>query len=446
MSRKFLTLVAVFATALLASVPVGASESGTTQSYLVLANRVNAQLENRIAAAGGTITNVFDQIGIVVVDSDDPSFASQVGVTTVRNLRVAAPQTVVVEGVSADALPPNSGSADFFFDLQWGHIPVKAVEAWAAGSRGAGVRVAVLDSGFDLTHPDLVDNYDLVSAANFVDGEVLQYGLPDPFSHGTHVAGTIAAAENDFGTIGVAPDATIIPIKVLSDEGSGTFEDVIAGILHAADVDADVINMSLGAIIPQGLGPDSAEVAGLRVAVNKAITYAYNQGSTVIVSAGNDALDLNSPDTASFINFNGYASHALSISATAPIGWAVDPANAFLSHQSSYTNIGTEVDFAAPGGDFVYPGNEDCTVAGLLRPCWVFDLVFSTGSLNSWYWSAGTSMAAPHAAGIAALIIGENGGDMHPSHVAREMRKYAEDLGKSGRDDVYGHGLVTSGH
>jgi subtilisin family serine protease len=212
-----------------------------------------------------------------------------------------------------------------------------------------------------------------------------------------------------------------------------------------ADNGADVINISLGTIIPQGLKKESREIAALRVAVNRAITYAYRKGATVVVSAGNDSLDLNHPDTASFINFNGYASHANSIAAVAPIGWATDPGNVDLSSPTGYSNSGPEIDFAAPGGNFVYPGSENCTVAGRTRPCWVFDLVFSTGS-GGWYWSAGTSMAAPHAAGVAALIIGENGGQMQPAQVKKEMRKRAIDLGKAGGADIYGYGVATTGY
>jgi subtilisin family serine protease len=189
----------------------------------------------------------------------------------------------------------------------------------------------------------------------------------------------------------------------------------------------------------------SNEVAALRVAVNRAITYAYRKGATTIVSAGNDGLDLNAPDTASLVNFNGYASHAISIAAVAPIGWAKDPGNIDLNQPTGYSNSGPEIDFAAPGGNFVYPGNEVCVVAGLARPCWVFDYVFSTGN-GGWYWSVGTSMAAPHAAGVAALIIGENGGQMQPAQVKKEMRRRAIDLGKAGGDDIYGYGVATSGY
>ena len=116
---------------------------------------------------------------------------------------------------------------------------------------------------------------------------------------------------------------------------------------------------------------------------------------------------------------------------------------------ASYTNYGTSsVEFSAPGGSVDYPGNEGCVVAGLARPCWVFDLVFSTGN-GGWYWSGGTSMAAPHAAGVAALIISEAGGSgsMSPARVEAAMRQRAIDLGKPGADDFFGRaGQVHSGY
>lgn len=109
------------------------------------------------------------------------------------------------------------------------------------------------------------------------------------------------------------------------------------------------------------------------------------------------------------------------------------------------------IDFAAPGGDYVYPGNESCTVGGLTRPCWVFDLVFSTGSnlnpgVTSYFWAAGTNVAAPHAAGVAAIIIGMNGGSMPPAQVEAAMAAAADDLGKPGNDGFYGAGRVNAGN
>lgn len=189
-------------------------------------------------------------------------------------------------------------------------------------------------------------------------------------------------------------------------------------------------------------------VAVLKNSIARAVAYAHQNGTTVITSAGNDAND--GDHDKALIHIPSDAPQAISIAATAPIGWAVDPLNAFLDNPASYTNFGQSViDFAAPGGDTAYPGNENCTIAGLLRPCWVFDLVFSTGSnlnpaIASYYWSAGTSMAAPHASGVAALIIGANGGDMAPAQVEAALRSSADDLGKPGNDDFYGAGRVNA--
>jgi lantibiotic leader peptide-processing serine protease len=428
----------------------GASGNGPAASYLLLLNgSPSPRLAAQVEAAGGTLTRTIPQVGIAVATSTDPAFrsaAARLG-TVVPNFRLQWVDPVEpVAGPSVDlADPPFSGSADFFFDLQWGHAAIDAVAAWETGARGAGARVAVLDTGFDLDHPDLEPNIDLASSADMT-GEGLQYTLPDPFSHGTHVAGTVAAAENDFGVIGVAPDAELVLVKVLGDEGSGTFDDVIAGIVHATDVGSHVINMSLGGSLPRRGIPDEGvtarDVTELVNAVGRATTYAYQRGTTVISSAGNDAN--NGDKDKDLVYLPADAPRVLSISATAPIGWATDPLSTSLDEPASYTNYGRSViDLAAPGGDFVYPGEEDCTVAGLQLPCWVFDLVFSTGN-DGWYWSAGTSMAAPHVAGVAALIVGEYDGAIRPAQVESLLRRSADDLGSPGKDPFYGHGRVNA--
>jgi lantibiotic leader peptide-processing serine protease len=144
------------------------------------------------------------------------------------------------------------------------------------------------------------------------------------------------------------------------------------------------------------------------------------------------------------------ADNVLAISATTPIGWAVNPAVNTSSNLASYSNYGTSIiDFSAPGGDILYPGNENCTVGGLTRPCWVFDLVFSTGSslnpaIPSYFWSGGTSMAAPHVSGVAAIIIGANGGNMSPRDVERILKASADD--RVGRPKFSGRGQVSAGN
>jgi len=422
-------------------------------------------LDAKVTAAGGTITRYISQIGMVVVSSSNPNFKSKA--SKISGISDVMPNVVMqwvppvserdMSQLSLDVEfgnPPFSGDNDTRFDLQWGHDAVDAPEAWDLGYRGDGVRVAVLDTGFDTDHVDLAPNINFALSANFVAGETLTYALSDPFSHGTHTAGTIAAADNGIGTIGVAPEAELVLVKVLGDEGSGSFADVISGIVHAADVDADVISMSLGATMDKNGFCDSegcvsaTEVAALINAIKRATTYADQNGSIVIAAAGNEALDLD--HTANLVHVPSSLPKVISVSATAPIGWATDPGNIFLDNLASYSNYGqSAIDFAAPGGDVMYPGNENCLIGGLVRPCWVFDMVFSTGSnlnpaIASYYWSAGTSMATPHVSGVAAIIIGKNGGTMSPSAVESALKASVDDLGKPGNDDAYGAGRVNA--
>lgn len=425
--------------------------------FLVIANgnSLGKGFATKVEKAGGTVTRTIDEAGVARVRAADAGFAAGLkGVTVLPDVRVRMiPPTeefavTAEQAEAAAANPPASGDDDFFFDLQWGNDAVDAPEAWAAGQRGQGVRVAVLDGGFDTDHPDLAPNINYGLSTNFVAGETLEYALPDAFSHGTHVAGTIAAADNGYGTIGIAPEAELVLVKVLGDDGEGSFADVISGIVYAGSIHADVINMSLGASIPQGLGVDASGVAALRTAMNRAVNYASQQGATVIVAAGNDASDLDKDK--STVVFPADMPHALSISATGPTNWALDPATS-LDGRAIYTNYGRSgIDFAAPGGDYhslaTPEGTGVCTVAGVTNYCYVFDFVFSTGSQGAWYWSVGTSMAAPHASGVAALIIGEHGGSMQPARVRAELQKRADDLGQPGNDPTYGAGRVSSGY
>jgi subtilisin family serine protease len=438
-----------------------AVQAQSARSYLIISNgSFPANIDAQISRAGGMITNRLAEAGVIVASSANADFARRIsGAAVVPNVAIrmidpvsasTAEQSVEAEVVNP---PNNDGNYDSRYAFLWGLDAVNAPEAWAAGVTGEGVRVAVLDGGFNMLHPDLVPNINTALSADMT-GEGISYGPNEDdatgiFSHGTHVAGTIAAARNGIGVIGVAPDAELVLVKVLFNRGSGTFEDVIEGIIYAANADADVINMSLGADIPQGLGIDASGVAALRAAMNRAITYAYQSGATVIVAGGNDGRDLDKDQSTTV--FPAQLANAIAISATAPIGWAVNPAVANLDYLASYSNYGRSViDFAAPGGDASYPGNENCLIGGLSRPCYVFDLVMSTGgrigSSNYYYWSAGTSMAAPHAAGIAALIIGERGGEMHPAQVKAEMAARAADLGQPGNDPAYGAGRLSSGY
>ena len=188
----------------------------------------------------------------------------------------------------------------------------------------------------------------------------------------------------------------------------------------------------------------ASDVAEVRHAYDRAVSYANAQGATVIASAGNDASD--GDHTANLIHLpSDTPGRHLDLGDSARSAGRRRPATTFLDNLASYSNFGRSViDFAAPGGDAAYPGDETCTIAGLTRPCWVFDLVFSTGS-SGWYWSAGTSMAAPHAAGVAASIIGANGGEMKPSQVEQaSCAAPADRISGAGNSAEYGAGRVDA--
>src|SRR5207249_216773 len=134
---------------------------------------------------------------------------------------------------------------DPLFPHQWGLTQIKAPDAWAHGALGAGVTIAIVDTGVDLNHPDLGSK--IVAGADLVSGETCTPGDQDLNGHGTHVAGIAAALTNNgIGVAGTAPDAKIMPVRVLDSTGSGSTDDVAAGIRWAADHGAQVINLSLG--------------------------------------------------------------------------------------------------------------------------------------------------------------------------------------------------------
>ena len=453
---------ALFAAGLLTS-----SAAASAESYIVLGSG-SGDLAAAVATAGGKLVKRLPGIDSVIAEGSG-SFklkaAGQAGVrSVVPNLKIDwLPGEKIAGQAVADALNPPSnppGSIDPRFNLQWGHTAVQAVAAWNNGVRGKDARVAVLDTGFSLTHPDIASKYDPSCTADMT-GEGIAYGpnSDDPtgiFSHGMHTAGTVAAAQNNAGTIGVAPDATLCLVKVLLNSGSGSFADVVSGILFAADKDVDVISMSLGGYLVKSgeKGLYTAVEAGeLRHFIDRAVDYATSRGALVIASAGNDAIDFDKTDN--LISLPSDSPGALSISATAPIGWARNP-NVSLDNLASYSNFGqSAISLGAPGGDFrpdLVPGT--CTVAGLTRDCAVFDLVFSTGAVVTrrtrlaapgayYYWSAGTSMATPHVSGVAALIVSRFG-SMPPAQLRSLLEQGADDLGKPGNDSAYGAGRVNA--
>ena len=192
---------------------------------------------------------------------------------------------------------------------------IHAPDAWDAGFTGQGVRVAVIDGGMSANHLDLDGNIDVTASKSFVEG-LDWYQDASTFRHATHVAGIIAAEDNNLGTIGIAPHSTIIALKAL-ENGSGSFAAIIEAIIYAAnEANADVINMRLGAVFPR----NSLEAAKLNQALGAAINYAHQKGVVVVVSGGNDAIDFD--HAGMWVHMPSEAQHVINISATAPIGFA----------------------------------------------------------------------------------------------------------------------------
>ncbi len=313
---------------------------------------------------------------------------------------------------------------DPYFGLQWhfdnpayGGIHTKV--AWDTGS-GSGVTVAIVDTGIayeNYTNPANGKEYykapDLSSTC-FVAGYDYIENDPHPNddnSHGTHVAGTVAqSTNNSVGVAGVAFSSCLMPVKVLNQNGAGTYAQVVAGIRFAADNGAKVINLSLGGASPSQTLED-------------AVAYAYGKGVTVVAAAGNDGTNQVSYPAA-------YDAYVIAVGATR-----------FDETLSYYSSFGSSLDIVAPGGDTSVDQNDDGYADGVLQNTFNPNTK-SRGSFGYWFFQ-GTSMAAPHAAGVAALVIG-NGNATTPDEVRSALQETADDLGVSGRDNIYGWGLINA--
>ena len=439
-SFKFLVVVSVLLLA-----PIAAAWADP--SYVLVAPNWGAKQTAAVQAAGGNLVFAHGRAGIAIATSSAPDFLG-------RALASKAFQDGALDKVVQwqkpmpvqEAITPGN---ETFFPLQWNMQAMEAPAAWEAGCTGKGVRVAVLDGGIRATHVDLAPNMDVACSTSFVSGKTFDSDT-GTFWHATHVAGIIAAADNSKGTIGVAPEATIVGVKVL-DGGSGSFSAIILGILYAADPasfdsgcqKADIINMSLGATFPKnGAGTLTAALA-------KAVNFAASQGVLVVSAAGNDGLDLG--QSWNVTSIPAESGSGLAVSATGPVGFALGATD--FRRPASYSNYGEGlVTVAAPGGDGVLPGDDVCamsTATGYtVNYCWVFDMVISpcrgSGASDTAYcFAAGTSMAAPAAAGVAALIKGRFP-DISLGELKARLAQSADDEGKIGHDEFYGFGFVNA--
>jgi len=289
--------------------------------------------------------------------------------------------------VSASGKPSGGGTTQPAQTVPWGITRIGADAAWGI-STGAGVKVAIVDTGVKNDHADLTPR--VILGATYVTGTK---SAKDDNGHGTHVAGSVGASNNAIGVVGVAPACTLVAVKVLDRNGSGYLSSVAAGIRWAADNGAKVINMSLG-------GSSDTQAGDLL----SAVTYAAGKGVVICAAAGNEGDQVPQP-----------ASYPAMYDQTIAVG-ATDSADAV----PVWSSKGSYVDIAAPG------------VA--------VKSTYKDGLYATW---SGTSMATPHVAGAAAVLIA--GGTTDPAAVRSKLTTTADDVNAAslpGKDDAIGDGLL----
>lgn len=372
----------------------------------------------------------------------------------------SAQNTAAVDAATADALCDGSYGAsgsDPLSSCQWDMDVIHAGAAQAAGATGKGVRVGVIDGGVDFTHPDLAGAIDVAASCSFIysttptadPAEVAngdcsnKAAVQDLQGHGTHVATTIAARSNGVGIIGVAPEATIVALKACTVDGFCFADSVAAALRYAGDLRLDVVNLSLFADPYLYYCANASGQRAILQELQSAARYAQQRGVVVVAAAGNEGQDLGHP-TVDEISPDWPPDSAVVRDvrnncrvAPAELPGVVTVSASGVATIASYSNTGTPVDVTAPGGDGLQlPGN----VFGRGRILAGWSSTDQTGlweglSLTNparavtdqggrYVWISGTSMASPHAAGVAALIRGAHPG-MPAGAVAAQLRATA---------------------
>ena len=446
----------------------GDLDAGIAGNYLVRfkGNAIPSDFAAKVASMGGEIIFAHAGVGIAAVSglngASADALAARSDVQAVdadAYTTLEQPADATVESAAVAPESPTIPTAAYFFPWQWNMRAISAPTAWAAGALGSSTtRVGILDTGIDYLHPDLYGRVDLNASRSFLsaaENARVQANFPgaNPIAdlnyHGTHVAATVAS--NGLAAAGVTSKVTLVGLKVCAPgsaangyAGTCPTSGTLSAILYASDIGLDVINMSLGSSFQRvdasargGNGPS------FLATINRVMNYANRKGTLVVVSAGNSAIDLDHDG-------NGYASYCsaagvVCVSATGPT--APTQTNSFpnADELAYYSNYGrSSINVAAPGGNYtpVYAACSGFTIYPPLKSCQSRFYNPTTGA-----WSAsvvgleGTSMAAPHVTGVAALIAGRVG--HNPSQIQARLEQSADDLGQPGTDPAYGKGRVN---
>jgi lantibiotic leader peptide-processing serine protease len=461
--------------------------AATGRHIVSFRGRMPSDFAAQVQAKGGTVLWMSPRSGLAAVRGlSGPAAASLVGKQGVE--AVDADETISLEMPKLGAVDAGdvSGvrSADnpagaVRYARQWNMLAVQADAAWAKGFLGSpSVSIFMLDSGIDYLHADLEGRVDLTRSrdllgtfktdvvvdndtvtVDFTEADTVMTYFPgrqvftDLFFHGTHTAATVTS--NAVRLAGITSKTTLVAVKVCGYINECPFSSILGGVIYAADNGADVMNLSLG-----GSFPKRGNRALIRL-INRVFAYARSQGVTTVVSAGNEATDLdhNGNTYASFCDTPG----VICVSATGPTSDATGtPAtltsppnpNPFSGPWTSvdapayYTNFGRRaIDLAAPGGnsslgpDLPFPASRDafvwaaCSQTSLLIDCSALP-IFIIGA-------QGTSMAAPHVAGTAALLVPLLG--RHPDRIKERLERSADAIGGPRLAAFYGNGRLNVG-
>ena len=395
--KKFIlgaiTLTAIFGLALFVAQAVAQANDGGGRKIVVFQTGLNDAAKDKIIAhTGGAKLKNLDLIGAKAVWVPDRSAAAKLAASpgVVRVDDDVVVEALIRGGISAKPAPSQPAEV-----LPWGIDRIDAELVWPSGNTANLIKVGIIDTGISNTHPDLLAN--IKGGVNTINP---RKNWNDDNGHGSHVAGIVAAIDNNIGVIGVGPAIDLYAIKVLDRNGSGYLSDVIEGIQWAVANNMQVVNMSLG-------------TASNIQSFHDAVIAAKNAGIVTVAAAGNGGGSTNES-----VIFPAAYPEAIAVSATDntdTIAW--------------WSSRGPEVDLAAPGVS-----------------------IYSTYKGTGYATLSGTSMAAPHVAGSAALVLNipvglydaNANGKWDPDEVQKKLQDRAKDLGTSGFDNLYGWGLVNA--
>ncbi len=435
--------VALAAATAVTGTMTASAATGDDTTYLVLAPQGNstAKAQQRVAAAGGRVVAAYDEIGVLVARSTNASFVDAVkGAGVESAASTAGLGSALDEGETtalsaadvADATGDPTGEP--LWSAQWDMRQIDVPEANAVTTGDPSVVVGVLDSGISSTHPDLATQIRKDLSTSCIGGVVDTAEAawnPTTSDHGTHVAGTIAAAINGVGIAGVAPGVKVASVKVVNDDGYIYPEAAVCGFMWAADHGLPITNNSYYIDPWEFNCRNDARQRPVWQAVQRAIRYSNSRGTLNIASAGNSNVDLQhkftdsgSPNDGSYpVEDRTITGACVDLPAEAP-GVVTVSAVGTEQLKSYYSSYGQGVvDVTAPGGDTRQP---DPTASDITHA--ILSSTFNTATkTNGWGYKQGTSMASPHVAGVAALALSAHPG-LKPGALASMLERTSEAL------------------